>query len=629
MTERRNRLSATFVKNVKEKGRHTDGPGSHGLFLRVKISPAGRILKVFGQRLRIGGKYHDIGIGTYPMFTLRLARRKALKNAQIVAAGGDPREKEKPVPTLAEAAEIFIELRSEDKSAVYVKERRDRLRRYVEPLLEKKINQITRADVQSVLRPIWRSHYRSANMTRGLLSMVMEWAIGEGYRPDNPADDATLRSLPDVRPIIVNHKSVPHQEVEGFIAALGQLQNWDLSVIQALAFKILTATRSSESGDAMWDEIHMDYIIFKPQTKGQSPVIWPCWVIPPERSKTRQEIVIPLSRQAIRILAEAATQFRYRHPHLIFPSSRGNAASPSQLRNVQLQVSEAVPHGFRDSFKTWAQDYRVNGDISETALGHSISTHNGAYGRSVLTSIRVYLMQDWADYNHGELPSGYKWSERFVPEVVDTYPDEDILLVLEDIEVVKNHLKSDIAGEFYENVRNAFATIRSADVNLSHKLALQFRILTASDYVHVRRARLDDIDIDTGVWFIPDKHNRGKSKEALRIPLSREAIAVYKQALRLESRGDSGLLFPSKNGTVLEMSASSRLCKALRLNISPGVFITAFREWCILNGVPKYLIDDALGLTRSVPLTGIPQPDSLKQRAPLMQKWDNFLNGRN
>ena len=422
MTKRRIRLSATFVENVKEEGKYTDGLGSHGLFLRVRISPTGRVLKVFGQRIRIGGKYHDLRIGPYPVVTLLLPRKKARENVQLVAAGSDdPRVKEKPVPTLAEAAEIFIDLYAEGKSEVYVKVRRDRLRRYVKPLLEKRVNQITRADVQSVLRPIWRSRYWSANMIRGLLSMIMEWAIAEGHRRDNPADSTTLRSLPDVRPRIVNHKSVPHQEVEGFIKSIRQLQKRDLSSIGALEFKILTATRFGESGNARWDEIHLDRIIFTPQTKGLSPLRWPCWVIPPERSKTRQELVIPLSRQAIRILAEAATQFYFRHPYLIFPSMEGKAPSGSQLLRVQRQVSEAVPHGFRDSFKTWIQDYRVNDDISETALGHSISTHNGAYGRSVLASIRVYLMQDWANYNYGELPSGYKWSERFVPEVGDTY----------------------------------------------------------------------------------------------------------------------------------------------------------------------------------------------------------------
>ena len=53
--------------------------------------------------------------------------------------------------------------------------------------------------------------------------------------------------------------------------------------------------------------------------------------------------------------------------------------------------------------------------VMETVLGHSISTHQGAYGRAILAGIRIYLMHDWAEYTYGQLPHGYRWSERFFP----------------------------------------------------------------------------------------------------------------------------------------------------------------------------------------------------------------------
>ena len=627
MAKHRTPLAATFVDTVKLPGRYTDGPRQNGLFLRVRTSPAGSILKTFGQRIRIDGKLCDLGLGSYPKVTLSVARQKASTNAQLVAAGGDPRVKEKPVPTLAEAAEILIALRSEGKSADYMEQQRARLRRYVKPLLGKRVDQITREDVRSALRPSWHRSHPATSKALGLLSMVMEWAIGEDHRTDNPADDSTIRSLPVVKHEVTNLPSVPHQEVEDFIKNVRQLTNRDLSSIVALEFKILTATRSTEACGARWDEIDMDHVVFVPKTKGMPALRWPCWVIPKERYKTRRELVIPLSRQAIRILVEAI-QFRHRHPYLIFSSVQGNAPSPAQLKNVQHQVSEAVPHGFRNSFKTWTQEYDVRNELAETALGHSISTHGGAYGRSILAAKRIFLMQDWADYNYGQLPPGYEWTERFKAEKNDTYPVQDEILIRQDIEVLREHLSSDIAGQFFQNLQDLFATIRAADVSLTNKLALQFLVLTAGDFVYVRKARLDDINADTGIWSVPAEHNRGKSGKPLLVPLSREALAIYRQALNLKSRGDSGLLFATGNGTPLEVSASSRLCNALHLNISPKIFISAFREWAISFGISKDVIDDALGLSLSKPLTGTPLPDTLKDRARLMQKWASFLNGQ-
>ena len=625
-SQRRGRLTATFVKNIKEPRKYYDGPGTNGLYLRVRRAPTGRILKVFCQKILIDNKFVDLGLGPCSKVSLKLARKKADANAELVAAAGDPREKEKAVPTLAEAAEMFLAVRSEGKRTAYVKGQRDRLRRYAKCLLGKQVDQITRDDVRSVLRPIWSSNHAAASSVLSLLSMIMEWAIGEDHRPDNPADGTSIRSLPDIKHEVTNFPSVPHQEVEDFIRTIRQFPNRDLSVILAFEFKIVTATRSVETCGARWDEIHMDRVVFTPKTKGMLPLRWPCWVIPKERYKTRREIVIPLSRQAIRILVEAI-QLRNRHPYLIFPSPMGNTLPPQPFVRLQHRLNEAVPHGFRDSFRTWCQDYEVNNDLADTALGHSIATHGGAYGRSILAAKRIHLMQDWADYNYGETPLDYEWQDRFKREKVHTYPDQDALLIRRDLEVLKEYLESDIAGRFFKNIRDAFASIRSGNVNLTRKFALEFYALTVSDAVQARKARLGDIDPDTRVWTIPKEHNKKKSGKPILIPLSREAFAVYEQAQHLESRGESELLFSTRNGTALDSSTLTKASKALLLNGNPSIFISGFHEWAISSGIPDELIGDALGRKRSEPLTPTPQPDTLKERARLMQKWADFLGG--
>ena len=61
---------------------------------------------------------------------------------------------------------------------------------------------------------------------------------------------------------------------------------------------------------------------------------------------------------------------------------------------------EAVPHGFRSSFRQWAAE-RTNAprEVAEAALAHVVSNKvEAAYMRSDLFERRRALMQQWATY---------------------------------------------------------------------------------------------------------------------------------------------------------------------------------------------------------------------------------------
>ena len=85
------RLSATFVKTISIPGRYGDGRGGFGLSLLVKPSSVGGLAKSWAQRVRIGGRPNNLGLGSYPLVTLAEARAKALQNARAIAQGRDPR----------------------------------------------------------------------------------------------------------------------------------------------------------------------------------------------------------------------------------------------------------------------------------------------------------------------------------------------------------------------------------------------------------------------------------------------------------------------------------------------------------------------------------------------------------
>ena len=74
-----------------------------------------------------------------------------------------------------------------------------------------------------------------------------------------------------------------------------------------------------------------------------------------------------------------------------------HAALPGLLRELDI---DAVPHGFRSSFRDWAAKCtEAPGEICELALAHVNSDRvEAAYRRTDLFERRRELMQQWDDY---------------------------------------------------------------------------------------------------------------------------------------------------------------------------------------------------------------------------------------
>ena len=105
------RLRLFFVARVTTPGRYGDGGrGGLGLYLRVHRMKSGRVSKSWGQRVRAGGKPANLGLGSYPVVTLKEAREEALENRRALHWGHDPRAA--GVPTFEAAVEKVIVIHS-------------------------------------------------------------------------------------------------------------------------------------------------------------------------------------------------------------------------------------------------------------------------------------------------------------------------------------------------------------------------------------------------------------------------------------------------------------------------------------------------------------------------------------
>ena len=184
------RLSVGFVKDVMHPGRFGDGRGGYGLSLLVRPTTVpGRLSKTWNQRILINGKPRSIGLGSFPVVELDEAREQALLNKRALAKGEDPRRKVSDVPTFREAAEKVVEIYKPTwKGNISVKDWATSFNSYAFPVLgDVPISQITTSNVLDVLVPIWATKRVPAMKVKSRISAVMKWAIGQGYREDNPA----------------------------------------------------------------------------------------------------------------------------------------------------------------------------------------------------------------------------------------------------------------------------------------------------------------------------------------------------------------------------------------------------------------------------------------------------------
>ena len=395
------KLTAAFCRDVKHSGargteRHTAGAQGYGLALVVK--PSGS--KAFTQRLTIGGRRTDAGLGSYPEVSLAAARDAAFENRRIVRGGGGladlvrpsgappaPKPRSAPgVPTLEEAALRTIEVQAQSwRDPRTRKSWESNLRLHAFPALgSMPVSRIEAPDILAVVEPLWGSKRRPMSDMLNRLSLIFRWAIAQSYRTDDPTA-AVRAALPRNGAHRGHFAALPHVELaDALAAALGCGAQRSASL--ALAFAVLTACRSGEVRGARWAEVDREARTL---------------TIPGSRMKAGKEHVVPLSRQALAILEEARG---LGGAELVFPAPRGGELWEKNLGRVLRRAGyeTATVHGMRAAFRDWCAENGVDRHQAEMALAHSVGGVEGAYLRTKRIEERRLLMQRWADYVQGE-----------------------------------------------------------------------------------------------------------------------------------------------------------------------------------------------------------------------------------
>lgn len=328
--------------------------------------------------------------GYYPkkqkgMFRLvpSYTRRQALHNVREIKAGRDSRDE--GLPTLERATEKVIALHRDGwkRGSKTEQQWRNTFATHVYPQLgRKRIDRLTTGDLLTVVAPLTHSKPAVASLVKLRLSMVMRWAVAKGYRPDNPAGEALDAALPKRTNGTTHHKSLHHSGVLGALVTIRGSSAGE-STKPAVEFMALTAARTGEVRTARWSDIDDDARV---------------WTVPAERMKAGRQHRVPLSRAALRVLAEAR---QHSEPDgLIFPGRGGRPLGHASIRTLfkRLDIG-GTPHGLRGSFRNWCAESGVPREVAERALAHVVKgATESAYHTTDLLERRREVMEAWGQH---------------------------------------------------------------------------------------------------------------------------------------------------------------------------------------------------------------------------------------
>lgn len=395
MAKESNKLDAKTVKNLaadpNQDKKYSDGGG---LYLLVKKN--GAKYWRLNYRHPVTKKQNTLALGTYEQLSLQQARIKREEAKMVLANGIDPAEQrnnkkreqaETLENTFSKFAAEWLELRKLENKVD--SETIRKLNKDILPFIGKlpvavlTTEQLER-DVTNAL--VERGALESARRVKSIINMVLKLPLKRRIITYNPAPDITLP-----QPIKGNHNAITS---ENELAELLQ-KLWRISkdyprtrIRTELAIKLSAYIyqRPNEIRGLKWESVDFENRCLSFAA-----------------SKTNQDHIVPLSRQAFDILKELEEMRTT--SEFVFPSVKTSKECMSDGTLIQLLKrigfnGRHTAHGFRATARTLLDEeieYRT--DIVEHQLAHRVRDPNGtAYNRTKFLRRRREMMQLWADY---------------------------------------------------------------------------------------------------------------------------------------------------------------------------------------------------------------------------------------
>jgi len=387
-------LSDAAIRALKPRDKDYRVADEKGLYLQ--LSPSGGRLWRLKYRTSTGTE-KKLAFGAYPEVSLKAARDLRDEARKLLAAGIDPAEKKRQDRHAAKvsAANSFLVVaqsyiakckREGHADATTTKQE------WLLKLLDRAIGHRPIAEIQpfemleAVRKYETTGRTEAAHRALQFASQVFRFAIASQLAASDPTRD--------LRGALTSHKSKHHAailEPKKAGELLRAIDGYDGHPVTRYALQLaaLVFVRPGELRHAEWSEFDVDAKV---------------WRIPAAKMKARAEHVVPLSEQALDVLAkvrELTGDGQY-----VFPSIRTHLRPMSEntvnaaLRRLGYASDEMTGHGFRAMASTLLNESgKWSPDAIERALAHKDKDAvRAAYHRGAHWQERVEMAQWWADH---------------------------------------------------------------------------------------------------------------------------------------------------------------------------------------------------------------------------------------
>ena len=347
--------------------------------LQIRRSEDGSEHRTYIFQYKVGPKHRRINCGKVGEVKAADARAAAERHAAALVNHEDPATKREvlrkevahtfgaTVAKYLEAQQKKLRVRSFDASQRY-------LLSHWSPLHGLALGKITRAHVATEIGNIGkRSGPSAANRGRAVLSAFFRWAIGEGLCEENPVVNTNKQVEKGAR-----ERSLTDAEAAAVWLAMPES---DYGRIVKLL--LLTGCRRIEIGSLRWDEIDLAARTI---------------TLPRERTKNKQEHVIPLCDAAMAIIEAIPRRDR----DCVFGRGQGGFGGWDKSKKVidkTLQFKTPwTLHDIRRTVRTGMGMLGVLPHVAEAALNHLPPKLIRTYDRNTYATEKRAALDLWASH---------------------------------------------------------------------------------------------------------------------------------------------------------------------------------------------------------------------------------------
>ncbi len=380
-------LTDAFVRNIKANGDRQEfhDEGYHGrgtLILRIGAKGS----RTWNFLYKFQGTLRRLKLGDYPDLSLAAARLKAHEAVVTIESGTDPaesvaieKETYRETTAVGDLAKQFIELYCKPRKRSWQEDERI-LKMDVLPVLgHKKVTEVTRKDVSSLLDSIVaRGAPIAANRTLAVVRKMFNWAVDRGDLEANPIAGRSAPTKEQSRDRVLTDA-----EIQRFWEGLNRA-SMDPMTALALKFMLVTAQRLGEVCTLRRE--HIDQGI---------------WTIPADIAKNGKAHRVPLNPIALSLIDSAR---EVRHYSVVFSSPRGEdrVMSPTALSHAlrknleEIQLENFHPHDLRRTAASHITMLGFNRLVVSKILNHADGGITAVYDRHSYDKEKSEALTAWS-----------------------------------------------------------------------------------------------------------------------------------------------------------------------------------------------------------------------------------------